>query len=318
MKKAFVILLILVIAIIGFFAWWNNGLSAADPSDKQTQSFIIPKGSGLKVIASNLKSKGLIKSRIVFFLYARLNKYEDKIQAGNFKLSPSMNVSQVAENLTHGITDIWITIPEGKRATEIAQALKEKIPTYDSSWMLKLNKKEGYLFPDTYLIPKDATIDMILNQMTGNFEKKYNNLDISKTKLSKREIIILASLVEREAKLIKDKPIMAGILLNRLEIGMRLELCSTIQYIIGYYPEQKTWWKNGITIDDTQIVSSYNTYKNAGLPPGPIANPGIESLKAVVSPTDTDYLYWISDKDGIIHYAKTFEQHSANIKKFGL
>lgn len=318
MKKIILVVLFIAAIALGAIFWWRNGLSPVNSTNKKSTIFVVQKGAGLKEIAGNLEKEGLVKNRITFFLYARLNKLENKIQAGDFRLNPSMSAEEIADNLTHGTLDIWVTIPEGKRATEIAEILKEKIPSYSPSWASYLNLNEGYLFPDTYLIPKDATIEMVLNQMMGNFDKRYTKLDASKTKLTKKGIVILASIIEREARAEEDRPIVAGILLNRLENGMRLELCSTVQYSIGYYPLQKTWWKNGLTFDDLEISSPYNTYRNDGLPPTPIANPGIAALDAVVNPTKSDYLYWLSDATGQIHYSKTLREHNQNIQKYGL
>src|SRR3990167_10153018 len=188
MKKLTTVVLLLIIVFFGSFLWWKNGLFPVNSTSKESVIFVIQKGSGLKEIASKLEIAGLIKNRVIFFLYARLGKFEEKIQAGDFRLSPSMTAQEIAENLTHGTLDIWTTIPEGKRAKEIAEILKEKIPTYDTSWDNLLVAEEGYLFPDTYLISKDATIDMIINQMRGNFDQKYSTLNIQNSLTPQSEI----------------------------------------------------------------------------------------------------------------------------------
>lgn len=318
MKKITIVITLFIIVILGSILWWKNGLSPVNSANKKSAIFVVQKGSGLKEIAGNLETAGFIKSRIIFFLYARFVKLEGKIQAGDFRLSPSMTASEIAQNLTHGTLDIWVTIPEGKRGTEIAAILKEKIPTYDPSWSLSLTKNEGYLFPDTYLIPKDASIGSVITQMKNNFEQKYATLDISKTKLSKNEIVILASLVEREAKFTEDRPLVASVLLNRFEVGMKLDIDATVQYALGYSQEEKNWWRKNLTFADLKINSPYNTYRNANLPPTPIANPGIEAMRAIVNPADTNYLYYISDKAGHLHFAKTLNEQNINIEKFGL
>ncbi len=316
MKRLFIVFLIIIIGTFSATFWWKNGLSAVNSTDKENKIFVVQKGAGLKEVSNNLKSEGLIKDRIVFFLYTRLNKFEEKIQAGSFRLNPSMNAQDIAQNLTHGTLDIWITVPEGKRGAEIAEIIKEKIPTYNPSWTISLTGEEGYLFPDTYLIPKDADIQMIISQMRGNFEQKYAALDTSKTKLNKNEIVILASLVEREAKFPEDRPLVASVLLNRLNIGMKLDIDATVQYALGYSSEERNWWKKNLTFANLKINSLYNTYQKPGLPPTPIANPGIEALKAVINPSSTDFLYYISDKSGHLHFAKTLEGHNANIEKY--
>ncbi len=318
MKKITISITLLVIVVFASTLWWKNGISPVNPSNKNPYVFVVEKGDGVREIANRLKSKGFIKSPIAFFLLVKQLGIDKKIEAGDFRLSPSMTAQEVAQNLTHGTLDIWITVPEGKRATEIAETLKEKIPTYNSSWINALVPNEGYLFPDTYLIPKDADIKTIVSQMKDNFDRKYATLDASKIKLSKNEIIILASMIEREAKFSEDRPLVASVLLNRFEIGMKLDIDATVQYLLGYSKEENNWWRKNITYADLKINSPYNTYLNAGLPPTPMANPGIEALKAIISPTNTNYIYYISDKTGHLHFAKNLQEQNANIEKFGL
>jgi len=318
MNKLITIIFLFIIVALGSILWWKNGVSPADFNNKKSVIFVVQKGSGLKEISGNLAKAGLIKDRIVFFLYTRFGRYEGKIQAGDFRLNPSMNVDEIAQNLTHGTLDVWIAIPEGQRATEIAETLKEGIPTYNSSWPLILTQNEGYLFPDTYLISKDTSIEIIVKQLRETFEQKYSEVNTSNSKLSKSQIVILASLIEREAITDAEKPIIAGILMNRLNIGMALQVDATIQYVKGYNPVTKTWWQFVTIYDYENVVSPYNTYLQPGLPPGPISNPGIEALKAAANPASTNYFYYLHDKKGQIRYAKTLEEHNANIQKYGL
>jgi UPF0755 protein len=318
MKKLTIVALLIIIVIFGSFLWWKNGLSPVNSANKRSVIFVVQKGAGLKEIAGKLETAGLIKNRIIFFLYTRLNRFEEKIQAGDFRLSPSMGVVEIAQNLTHGTLDIWITVPEGKRAMEIAEILKEKIPTYNSSWVNILVLNEGYLFPDTYLIPKDANIEIVISQMKGNFDRKYTGVNTSKSKLTKSQIVILASLIEREAITDTEKPIIAGVLLNRLNAGMALQVDATIQYAKGQNQSNKKWWEPVLIEEYRTVASNYNTYLFAGLPPGPISNPGLEALRGGANPADTDYLYYLHDKEGKIRYAKTFAEHNANIEKYGV
>lgn len=311
MKKLIVIISLLTIVVFGGVLWWKDGISPANSTSKESQMFVIEKGSGLKEIANKLETAGLIKNRIVFFLYARLGKFEEKIQAGDFRLSPSMNIEEIAQNLTHGTLDVWITVPEGKRALEIAETLKKEIPAYNSSWTEILALNEGYLFPDTYLIPKDADIQMIVNQMRNNFDRKYSEINVSNSKLTKPQIVILASLIEREAITNAEKPIIAGILINRLNAGMALQVDATIQYAKGRWEP--------VTLEEYKSVKSdYNTYLFTGLPPGPISNPGLEALRGAANPADTNFLYYLHDKNRQIRYAKTLSEHNANIENYGL
>lgn len=318
MKKLLVLVGILLVAVASIGFWWANGLLPVNQNDKTPRIFVVNKGEGVREIANHLKAQKLIKDPIVFFLFTRVQGLDKQIQAGDFRINPSMNAQEIANNLTHGILDIWITVPEGQRALEIAQSLKEKIPGYKSTWDDILVQNEGYLFPDTYLIPKDADINFIINLFKNNFKNKYSTLDASKTRLTKEQIVIVASLVEREAKNDTDRALVASVILNRLDIGMKLDIDATVQYALGYQADEKRWWKKGLTSDDLKINSSYNTYKVAGLPPTPISNPGLASLNAVINPANTNYLFYMTDAKGVNHYAENISQHNENIKKFGL
>lgn len=319
MKKLIVVIIFIAVLLGGIFLWWNNGLLAANPNDKTSTIFVIEKGQGIREIANSLKQRGLIKDPVIFFLLIKQRGLDNKIQAGSFRLLPSMKAEEIAENLTHGTLDIWVTIPEGKRADEIADILKKKVPTYDTSWRQVLNQNEGYLFPDTYLIPKDADVNLVISIMKNNFNQKYASLNVSDTNtLSQKEIVTIASMIEREGRFAEDLPIVASVILNRYNIGMKLDIDATVQYALGYQAHEKTWWKKGLTYDDLALTSPYNTYKTLGLPPTPISNPGLGALQAVVNPAETDYLFYISDKTGHNHYAKTIAEHEANIKKYEL
>lgn len=319
MKKLFITFTIGIIIAVTATLWWKNGTLPVNSKDNSQKIFVVRKGQGVREISSNLKQQGLIKDPIVFFIINKKMGYDKKIEAGDFKLSPSMNTWDIANSLTHGTLDIWVTIPEGKRTEEVAEILKENVPTFEESWIQSLATNEGYLFPDTYLIPKDATIDLISTMMKDNFQQKFDSVKNTKTtNLTDRETIIMASLVEREAKADIDRPMVASVIYNRISIDMKLDIDATLQYALGYQTDEKRWWKKGLTAEDKTINSPYNTYTNPGLPPGPISNPGLASIKASLNPAKTDYLFYISDANGTNHYAKTMEEHNANIKKYGL
>jgi UPF0755 protein len=318
MKKLSVVLGLLIIFSALTFVWWQNGLQAVSPANKTSKVFVVNNGEGVREIANNLKANGLIKDPIVFFLLTKSEGIDKKIQAGNFQLSPSMNAQAIAANLTHGILDIWTTVPEGLRATEIAAILKAKIPSYNDSWVASLQANEGYLFPDTYLIPKDADINMIVKLMKNNFQKKFDSVrDTKTTVLTDAQTIIIASIIEREAIFPEDRPMVASALINRFNIGMMLGSDPTVMYALGYQSDTKQWWKKDLTADDLLINSPYNTRKNAGLPPTPISNPGLSAIEAALAPAKTNYLYFFSDSKGHLHFATTIEGHNANIKKYG-
>lgn len=316
MKRILILIVILVLIAGSVVAWWKNGLSPLNKNDHTAKIFVVQKGAGLREISNNLKTEGLIKDATVFFLLTKKEDYDKKIEAGDFRLTPSMSAYEIMEALTHGTLDIWTTIPEGKRASEIAEILQNKLPTYDVSWKQILENKEGYLFPDTYLFAKKSTIDDVVSKMTQNFEAKYQQLSGPQlSKFTKEEIVVIASMVEREAKHDEDRPLVASVILNRLEIGMGLQIDATIQYAIGYQKDQNRWWKI-LTTSDLKIDSPYNTYLYNGLPPTPISNPGLAALEAVVNPASTNYLYYFSESNGTTHYATSLEEHNANITRY--
>ncbi len=318
MKRSIILLAVLLLSAGAAVLWWKNGSRAQDPANKSSQIFVVVKGEGVREIANSLKTKGLIKDPIVFFLQTKRLGLDKSLEAGDFRLSPSMDLNTIIQNLTHGTLDIWITIPEGIRAEEIANILKKDIPSYKPGWKESLATREGYLFPDTYLIPRDADINLVMSLLYNNFINKYTGVDGGKSGLTQKEIVTIASLVEREAKFAQDRPLVASVILNRLGIGMKLDIDATVQYTLGYVEDEKTWWKKNLTSNDLKISSPYNTYRNAGLPPTPISNPGLSSLLSVINPSKTNYLYYISDKSGHLHFAVTIREHNANIQKYGL
>lgn len=316
MKKLSVVIFILAFVTLAVLLWYKEGTLAVSKTDTSIKTFIVGQGEGLNEIARRLELEGLIRNRIVFYLNVRRIS-EKGLQAGDFRLSAAMDVFQIIKELQHGTQDQWITVIEGLRKEEIAQIVSEefKIPEVE---FIKL-APEGYLFPDTYLIPAQATSETIISIMKGNFDKKYAALQpiAAQRKLTTNQVVTLASLIEREGKLLEDKRIIAGILLKRLKNDWPLQIDATIQYAIGYQSEGKTWWKKDLSLEDLKINSPYNSYKNAGLLPGPIGNPGLISLEAVVNADEsTPYWYYVSDKNGRIHYAKTLEEHDANVKKY--
>ncbi len=317
MKRFTVLLILLFIAGCGLFLWWQNGLGAANTKDTTQKMFVIVPGSNVRDIANNLKEQGFIKDPVVFFLLVKQKGLDKKIQAGDFRLSPSMSAPTLADALTHGTVDIWVTIPEGKRAEEIAEILKEKIPTYEDTWIEELKKNEGYLFPDTYLLPRQSDIASIVTRLRSTFDERYNSIE-GATEDTKTKTVIIASLIEREARLDEDRPLVSSVIHNRLNIGMKLDIDATLQYMLGYQKNEKRWWKSSLTNDDKKIDSAYNTYRRAGLPPTPISNPGLTSLRAALHPATTNYFYYITDKTGRNRYGKTLDEHEANIERYGL
>lgn len=312
MRKVFVFLVLILIAFFAFFIWWQQGKQAVNPHDRSEKIFVINKGEGIREIGKSLKKDGLIRDQIVFFLLVKKLDKDKDIQAGDYRLSPSMDLSTIVDKLSHGTLDIWVTIPEGLRAEEIADILKEdNFKNYNDSWKQTLVENNGYLFPDTYLIPKDADIDQIVEIMRNNFYKQIEGIGLDKNSSNLGEIVTVASLVEREVKFADEKPLVASVIYNRLKINMPLQIDATVQYALGKQADGK-WWKQ-VMPSDLKIDSPFNTYKVIGLPPTPISNPGILSIKAAVSPASTDYLYYVADKQGRSRFSKTLIEHDKNI-----
>lgn len=315
MRKFLILIAIVIVVLVGINSWWRNGESAVNSKDKTQEIFVIPKGMSVRAIGNKLKEDGFIKDAVVFFIYVKKNELDTAVQAGSYKLSPSMDLAKIMDTLQHGTVDVWVTIPEGFRAEQIAEVLKNSVPSYKSSWDQKLKDNEGYLFPDTYLIPKDADVQEVIDIFTNNFYQKIGTLGLGSKTPDLNKLIIKASLVERESKFPEDRPNVASVIDNRLSIGMPLQIDATVQYALGYSTAQKKWWPIP-TATDLKIDSSYNTYINTGLPPNPICNPGLSSIKAAKDPANTDYIYYVNDSTGKLHFAATKAEHDKNVEKY--
>ena len=334
MKKRFLIPTIIFIFVflasaIGYF-WWNENNSSVSDS-KEVAYITIPKGKSASWIGQKLYDEGLIKSQLAFKIYVQFFGKQKNINAGQFKLSPNMSLQEVIETLQGGPLELWITIPEGKRREEIVEIFIDSLEkTEDKAVIfrqefLDLSKdKEGFLFPDTYLFPPEATASQVINKLTQTFDNKTQDLEdsISKTDYTLNQLITMASIVERETKTDAERPIVAGILWKRLETpGWYLQADATLQYAVANLKlktqnaKVDNWWPI-LTKDDLEVDSPFNSYKYKSLPPTPIANPGLSSIKAVFNPQESDYWFYIHDSQGIIHYAKTLSEHNANVRKY--
>jgi UPF0755 protein len=312
-------LVIPCIIFLGGIFWWQNGLSPVDPKNKEKITFVIPKGRPISQIAEDLEKEHLIRNAFHFKVMTYLSGTTKRIQAGSHQLSPSMTSSEIAEALTKGTNDQWVTIVEGLRQEQIGELLTTKGFAIDPKvWQqtVKSRKLEGRLFPDSYLFPAGADQETILGIIGKNFEKKVLTglkEDLSKSRLSLEEILTMASIVEREARGDEDRKIVAGILLKRWQNSWPLQVDATIQYAVA---SPKDWWPKTLTPNHLSTKSPYNTYLYKELPPGPICNPGLSSIKAVLNPKATSYWFYISAPDGTMHYAQTDEQHADNIQKY--
>jgi len=262
-----------------------------------------------------LKEQGYIRSEWAFNFVLKRKGWQGKIEPGGYLVSKSMNAWQLADTLVNHPYQKWVVIPEGLRATEIAEKLQETLDWVNiAKANFLLNSKEGYLFPDTYLLNLDYTGEDVAKRMESQFNEKTADLFKEATEKNIRNdtLIVLASLVQREAANEKEMPLIAGIIWNRWLKDMKFEIDATIQYTSG---EPGNWWPK-IKPDDYKTDSPYNTYLHKGRPPAPICNPGLTAIDAVINSEESEYLYYLHDSEGQIHLAKTYEEHLENIEKY--
>ena len=315
--------------------------SPLDERETTYKTFIVRQGETAGQIADRLKSEGLIADSLTFRLRVEIEVVAGDLSAGEYELSPSMKPSQILETLVKGRikSGPLLTIPEGWRSEEIAERLERRgVGTADEFMrVVKAGRSaspllssrpagaslEGYLFPDSYALDEKSTPENIARRMVEQFERQFTPEmveKVGKTGLTIHQIVTLASIIEREAIVSSERPLMAGVFYNRLRLGMRIQSDPTVQYaLIDAQPElQKKygWWKKGLTIDDLNVDSPYNSYKYPGLPPGPICNPGLASIKAAIEPANTDYIYFVAKPDGSHAFAKTLEEHNDNVAKY--
>jgi len=310
---------------------YNNLLKPVSIKNNTEQVVVIPKGASTSKIANILKSEKLIKSPEVFKFYCKQNHFDGKFKAGKYSLNQSMSVMDIVKELSSGnakVGIIKITIPEGFELRMIAKKVEESglctaanflkaanSKDYDYSFVRDMPKRknqlEGYLFPDTYEFYNDATPEDIVNRMLSRFAEVYNNnykQQAEKRKLTTDQVVIMASIIEREAKRDDERKVVSSVFYNRIKYSIRLQSCATIQYVLK---ERKAV----LSFKDTHLDSPYNTYQNDGLPPGPIASPGLKSIEAALYPDKTDYLYFVARNDGSSVFTKTYAEHLAAQKK---
>lgn len=321
--------LLVILSVIGV-VYFCNALGPAQPEMTAEKTFIVRNGATPGEIAHNLQQEGLIKNASVFLLYARLSGNLLKFKAGEYLLAPAFPVARIMEMLTKGqVSTVTFTVPEGRNLREIAKILEEQgIMGTEEFWRLVKEGDysypfleglprdehclEGYLFPDTYKIPKGMVPEKVLDMMLARFEQIAERLPANQSGLTARQAVILASLVEGESKVDKDRPLIASVFLNRLRINMKLDSDATVQYLFDEHKER-------VLYKDLEIDSPYNTYRYRGLPPGPIGSPGEASLRAVWEPADTNYLYFVAKKDGSGEhvFTRTLAEHNRAKKELG-
>ncbi len=270
-------------------------------------SLSVSTGDSLGEIALHAEEIDLIRSKTAFQTMMFILGGDTKIQAGTYVFEYPQTVVEVALKVARGdrdVTSLRITIPEGFTNKEIATLFESKLKKFDEKVFLEKTKgKEGYLFPETYFFLEDATTEQVIESLTLQFEKETKNLLLNGKSLE--EIIIMASLIEKEASGDEDRKIISGILWKRLSINMALQVDATFKYILGKESRD-------LTVTDLKIDSPYNTYTNRGLPPGPICNPGRDSILAALEPQASTYLYYLHSQEGKVYFAKNFEEHKKN------
>lgn len=300
------VIFLLVCSTVLYYILWRA------PSDFPVHSIVtVESGESLEETTQKFTSLSLIRSPFVFRSLVIILGGEKKVTAGDYLLSDRESPLTLAWRIIEGrfgMDPIKMTVPEGLNIYEISGLLSKNLIAFDvKSFEKNAQVKEGYLFPDTYFLPPTAKPEEVISRMEENFNKKIQTIgkEIEFFGKSLEDVVTMASILEGEAKDTESRRIVAGILWKRISIGMPLQVDATFKYINGKD-------SSNLTLDDLKIDDAYNTYTNRGLPPTPINNPGLDALLAAVTPIKTDYLYFLTGKDGKMYYAKTFEQHKVN------
>lgn len=333
-RKAFLFFFMAALALIALLLalYFNTLLTPVNPAEKDKKVVVsIPPNSSCSYIAGKLHDAGLARGPEVFNLYARYKGIAGKLKPGEYVFNPGQSLVEIGDMLVAGPRDIIpFTMPEGYNLNQLTEMLGGKglidperfnralaRGNFDYPFMAGLpageRRLEGYLFPDTYHISSKTTEEEIIDFMLQRFNEELVKLNYpAKTKemgLTLHGAVTIASMVEREARVDAERPLIAGVIMNRLGRNMPLQIDATVQYALGGHRE-KIYYK------DLEVDSPYNTYRYPGLPPGPIASPGGASLQAVIKPAKTDYLYYVAKPDGSHAFSKTLAEHNANKAKY--
>lgn len=321
-------LIVLVAAAFGYASYQQTRSVAMERGEKVYVQ--VKPGMNAAKIADLLYEKGLVDSVIGFRIVAKMDGLDNSLKAGDYALYRGMGYREIIAELVEGKSALFnIMVPEGYTVEQIATLMESRnIAGADEVRQLARDfapypyitqekdckyRVEGFLFPDTYQVADTQTAQDVFMVMIEQFDRQFTPEMRERAKtlnLTIREVVILASLVEREAQVDEDRPIIAQVFINRIREEMPLQSCATVQYILGTP-------KVDLSIQDTEIESPYNTYQHMGLPPGPISNPGIASIKAVLFSEPTEYLYFVADKDGKHHFSKTYDEHLNAIDRIG-
>ena len=298
-KAKILIAAIIFFVLIGFSGYFFLSAPKNFPSGA---AIVIEKGTGLAEISGKLKKEGFIKNKYAFALYARVFNKSKKIKYGKYLFNEPVSIFSLLSRFTKGefgFKPVKVTVAEGLTAKKISELFGDFENFDKEEFLEKTVNMEGYLFPDTYLFLLFAETEQIIGTMTDNFKKKAGDVG--------KDIVIMASLIEKEVPDSGDRKIVSGILWKRLKLGMALQVDAVFPYITG---------KREVLLDDLKIDSPYNTYLHKGLPPGPISNPGLDAIEAARNPKESPYLYYLSGQDGKTHFSKTYEEHLRNKEKY--
>ena len=313
-------------------------LDSRASNDGRAIHFTIRPGESTSAIASRLESAGLIDSASNFRLLSRMRGADGQLKAGEYELRANMTSGEILDALRANSGGTSFTVPEGWRAAEIADALDKRglakrddfltaarASDYSNDFLANRPEGaslEGYLFPDTQQFLPGTSARAIVQAMLDDFGRRFTpemRSQAASRGLTINQVVILASIIERETVVPEERPLVAGVINNRLQKNMRLQTDATVQFAIlgpDPAPQLSGYWKRGLTVLDLQFDSPYNTYRIAGLPIGPIANPGLASLKAALAPTPSDYLYFVAKPDGSHAFARTLKEHNDNVAKY--
>jgi UPF0755 protein len=304
--------IIRIIFIVGCFIIFGLCYAVQAPYlfPKDTLITVTP-GESFSEIAQDFKDQHIIHSTLLFRAVAFMKGAEHSIVAGVYDINTPLSLFELTARLKAGslhVRSMKVTIPEGSTVKQIGDILQSIFPVFDrDTFVTEATPKEGYLFPDTYLFFPIVRPQQVISVMSDTFNDKIATYTqaIAESKHSLSDIIIMASILEKEARTVKDFGIISGILWKRMALGMPLQVDATSNYYLG-----KT--SASLTTQDLRDKSPYNTYTHKGLPPTPIANPGIETIEAALNPVKTPYFYYLSDAKNVIHYARTYEEHLRN------
>ncbi len=308
-----ILLFVIIVTTISYSAF---SLYQKPPADFPVNSpFVIAPGTGIRAVVEEAKKNNLIKSEMLLYAYLVTTFKDTPPQASTYVFETPLTARELAARLAKGDHDsnlVTVTIPEGVSLKDIAKIAAKALPNFSPEAFLSISVgQEGYLFPETYFVPETYTEEDFYTLLNDTFAKKVQSLEpaLSNHELTLTEIVILASIIEREANSVESMKMVSGILQERLRIGMALQVDASMEYVLEKPLSE-------LTADDLKQESSYNTYLNPGLPPTPIGNPGLESLRAVIEPIPSEYLFYITGNDGQFYYARTFDEHRQNIARY--